>query len=554
MKDGGTTGGATDGGGGTDGGVPTDTGDGGAIDGGSAHDRTTDGGMTDGGAEVAVVTQWGTVTAPSLPSFVCTALTATFTPTGASADALDSDPANSKPDTTRIQVAIDGCPAGQAVKLEHGAQGETAFLSGPLKLKSGVTLWIDQGVTLFASRNPADYDNGVGTCGTATSSSTKSCNPFILASATSDSAIVGDGLIDGRGGSLLTSGPNAGSRSWWDVAYQSKSGLNQQNPRLLQVNGGSRFTLYRVTLQNSPNFHIVTDGVSGVTAWGIKILSPSLVYTQPGYGCPTNTTPDLLTPATCFTPETVKNTDGFDPAGSTRVLLAYSYISVGDDDVAIKAGSKASTDLTFAHNHFYYGHGMSIGSETNSGVSNVVVDDLAIDGQDSSGGNGLRIKSDVSRGGLVQGVTYSRICMRNVRRPLVFDPFYSSATGSLYPRFSGIVIRDFHNLGSGKYGGGLLTFAGYELNGQNNPLIVTLDGVVFDGPQPTWDTGHNGGPTVLPVATHFTLGPGPVSFSASIVPSAATDVTVSGSAGGSGSLDCGGAFVPLESVLPTSPF
>ncbi|MFP4897600.1 glycosyl hydrolase family 28 protein, partial [Paraburkholderia sp. EG304] len=84
--------------------------------------------------------------------------------------------------------------------------------------------------------------------------------------------------------------------------------------------------------------------------------------------------------ATCFTPDTVKNTDGFDPAQSRNVLLAYSYISTGDDHVAIKArASPGSKNLMFAHNHFYYGHGMSIGSETNAGISNVAIIDLTMD-------------------------------------------------------------------------------------------------------------------------------------------------------------------------------
>jgi polygalacturonase len=313
----------------------------------------------------------------------------------------------SQPDTARIQATIDACASGEAVKLTQGGAGQSTFLSGPLNLKSGVTLWIDQGVTLFASRNPADDDNGVGTCGTATESNTKSCNPFILAKDTKGSAIVGEGVIDGRGGSLLTAGANAGKRTWWDVAYQNKtSGLNQQNPRLVQVSGGSGFTLYGVTLQNSPNFHVVTDGVAGVTAWGIKIMTPSLAYSRSGYACPAGTTPDTVTPATCFTPDTVKNTDGFDPGQSSNVLLAWSYISTGDDDVAVKASaSPGSNNLTFSHNHFYYGHGMSIGSETNAGVHNVAVTDLTVDGHDSPNGNGLRIKSHAAQGGKVSAVS-----------------------------------------------------------------------------------------------------------------------------------------------------
>lgn len=503
----------------------------------------------------AVVTQWGTVGEPPLPSTVCARLPAMLTATNGSVDALDASPSVSEPDQTRIQQAINACPAGQAVKLVTGSSGENGFLSGPLTLKSGVQLWIDAGVTLFVSRNPADFDNGPGTCGTATAADPHACTALIVATSTVGSGIVGAGTIDGRGGSLLTSGPNARRRTWWDVAYQNKtSGLNQQNPRLVQVNKGSNFTLHGITLQNSPNFHIVTSGVTGVTAWGIKILSPSLVYTKKNYACPAGTTPDAVTPASCFTPDTVKNTDGFDPGQSSKVLLAWSYISTGDDDVAVKAGgSPSSSQLTFAHNHFYYGHGLSIGSETDAGLSGMAVTDLSIDGFDSPNGNGLRIKSDSSRGGKVQDVSYSHVCMRNVRSPLVFDPFYSASAGKLYPSFTGIRLSAVHDLGSAKYGGGLVTFSGYERNGTDNPLVIALDNVVFDGAQPTFEAGHNGGPSALPASTHFTFGPGTVSFASEIQASVSKDVTVTGTSGASTAVDCTNAFVPLNSVLANSP-
>ncbi|MGF6737282.1 polygalacturonase [Paraburkholderia sp. CNPSo 3155] len=493
-----------------------------------------------------VKTQWGTVNEPSLPATVCRRLEASLAPVNGSIDMWDANASSSNPDTARIQDAIDACPAGQAVKLVTGASGDTGFLSGPLRLKSGVSLWIDRGVTLFASRNPADFDNGAGTCGTATTSNKKSCNPLILAQTTTGSAILGDGTIDGRGGSLLTSGANAGRRTWWDVAYQNKiSGLHQQNPRLVQVTGGSAFTLYRITLQNSPNFHIVTDGVAGVVAWNIKVLAPSFAYSVSGYACPSGTTPDQKTPATCFTPDTVKNTDGFDPAQSRNVLLAYSYISTGDDHVAIKASaSPGSKNLMFAHNHFYYGHGMSIGSETNAGISNVAIIDLTMDGGDSPNGNGLRIKSSSSRGGKVSDVSYSDVCMRNVAEPLVFDSYYSSSSGTLYPNFLQIAVHRFHYLGSKKYGGGRLTFSGYENQKQKNPLVISLDNVVFDDNQPALAESF---------ATHYALGPGPVSFSDKIVTSTSRDVQVSGSPGQAAPVDCSGAFIPLNAVVQASP-
>ncbi|WP_022971968.1 glycoside hydrolase family 28 protein, partial [Xanthomonas maliensis] len=285
-----------------------------------------------------VSTRWGVIEQPSVATPVCATRKATLSPLDGALDTLDQDPRHSQPDTARLQAAIDDCPTGSAVRLIVGDAGESGFLTGPLTLKSGVTLWIDRGVTVYGSRNPQDYDNGAGICGTASNDATKSCKPLIHAVNTAHSGIVGAGRIDGRGGSTLTGGPNAGKASWWDLAYLTVTqGLIQHVPRLLQVDDSSDFVLYDITLENSPNFHVATDNVVGLIAWGIKILAPSLAYTRPGYHCPAGSTPDVNPHATCFTPDTAKNTDGFDPGQSKNVLLAYSFIGTGDDGVAIKA-------------------------------------------------------------------------------------------------------------------------------------------------------------------------------------------------------------------------
>src|SRR5579859_1837940 len=69
-----------------------------------------------------------------------------------------------QPDTRRIQQALDTCAPGRAVEL-HADGSRAAFLSGPLDLRPGVTLRVIAGVTLFASRNPRDYDVAPGRCG-----------------------------------------------------------------------------------------------------------------------------------------------------------------------------------------------------------------------------------------------------------------------------------------------------------------------------------------------------------------------------------------------------
>ncbi len=87
-----------------------------------------------------------TVTEPAVPP-ICSSLDAQLSVSGHSLAKVDED----KLDTARIQQALDTCGKGHGVILRtHGT--ENAFLSGPLELREGVTLIVDKGTTLFASR------------------------------------------------------------------------------------------------------------------------------------------------------------------------------------------------------------------------------------------------------------------------------------------------------------------------------------------------------------------------------------------------------------------
>ncbi len=450
---------------------------------------------------------------PSLPSQVCTELKAQQTAIkGVLPDAVDHDPANSSPDSARLQAAIDACPAGAAVKLvSDGAHN--AFLSGPFHIKSGVTLWIDKGVTLMASRSPADYDLGDGICGSAQAKLKNRCQNWINAKDTINSGIVGQGTLDGRGGAVMTSGAYAYKATWWDLSMQSKAKpkLEQNNPRLLHIDGGKNFTLYQITFSNSPKFHIGSNDVDRLTAWDMKLITPSLAFSVPGYKCAPGTFPEpgkLDKPSSCFMPEVVKNTDGFDPGTSTHVTLAYSWISTGDDNVAIKSGGKKGGPFTrhhlYAHNHFYYGHGMSIGSETDAGVNDIKVWDLVTDGMDSGHGVGIRIKSDGKRGGEVSEVLYQDVCMRRVKEPLIFSPYYDKTDRTdMAPNFHDITLRNFHYVDypKAKYNKGTITFSGYAEGGKLNPLGIALDNLVFDQLQKIKQPNHN---------INYSFGPGKV--------------------------------------------
>ena len=368
------------------------------------------------------------VTEPKIPP-VCTTLNANLT-----APLRDAD--ESKLDTVRIQNAIDHCAGGHAVEFK--AEGsKNAFLAGPVQLRSGVTLLIDKGATVFGSRNAHDYDID-GRCGTVDQRG-RGCKPLIGGDGIENAGIMGDGAIDGRGGAKLIGQKD----SWWDLAQEAKVKNQSQNvPRILVLTHAKNFTLYRIALKNSPNFHVSFNG-DGLTAWGVVIDSP----------------------------KTSRNTDGIDPANASNVTITHCFIHTGDDQVAIKAGGSnnpPATHMTITHNHFYTGHGMSIGSETDAGASAIRVSDLTIDGAD----NGLRIKSNIMRGGLVTDVVYEDVCIQNTKNPIYMDSNYSAASGPTKdkpPTFTGIILRNVQVLTPGK-----ITLDGLD---DLHQLGMTFDGV-----------------------------------------------------------------------------
>jgi polygalacturonase len=380
-----------------------------------------------------------TVTEPSIPPS-CAVLLANIGRAGASIAPQDE----TKPDTRRIQTALDQCPPGHAVLLRRSNPRTDAFLSGPLDLRRGVVLVVERGAYLYASRNPRDYDRQPGACGVIRPTG-GGCRALINGENVSDSGVMGDGAIDGRGGETLL----GGQPTWWNLADQARQGGFQNNPRLIVLTHCDNFVLYRITLMNSPNFHVSYTHGNGFTAWGVKI----------------------------WCPERARNTDGIDPGNSTNVTIAHCYIHTGDDHVAIKAGPGAlTTRMSIVHNHFYTGHGMSIGSETAGGASAILVSDLSIDGAD----NGLRIKSAVTRGGLVHDVTYEDVCIRDTEFPIAMDTGYTAFTppanaeGSLIPQFRDITLRNVRIEGEGTV---LLhgIDAGHRLN-------ILFDNVVFADP------------------------------------------------------------------------
>ncbi len=92
-------------------------------------------------------------------------------------------------------------------------------------------------------------------------------------------------------------------------------------------------------------------------------------------------------------------------------------MSVGDDNFT--CGGNTS-DVLITNCTYGFGHGVSIGSYTQGGVSNITVVNCTFNRTET----GIRIKTDRDRGGLVQDMKYLNLRMTNVACPILIYASY----------------------------------------------------------------------------------------------------------------------------------
>ena len=243
------------------------------------------------------------------------------------------------------------------------------YMCGPLSLKNNINLQVDAGATL--QMLPITSWPG--------------STAFINGSGLHDVAISGSGTIDGNA--------HFGTGEWWGpVSGSPPTG----RPNFINFDGRSiRILIQNVTLRNPPTFHLMLKGNNGnITIQGVNI----------------------------DTDPTSPNTDGMD-LGSTNVLVQNCHITDGDDNIEIGGSSATVADLLVTNCMFGHGHGVSVGSLVQAGVSNVTVINCTFTNTDY----GIRMKSDNDRGGVVQNLSYYNITMTNILyAPILIYSYYNS--------------------------------------------------------------------------------------------------------------------------------
>lgn len=345
-----------------------------------------------------------------------------------------ANPDGKSPNTEAFRRVVAACRAagGGIVEVPAGR-----YLTGPIDLASNLNLHLAAGATILFSQDFAAYRlEG------------KRFRPLLLTRDCHDVEISGEGTLDGQGA------------PWWAVQRKARAaGGDFSRPRLVIFDHCQRVLVTGVTLANSPMFHLVPSHCEDVTIAGVTIRSPA----------------------------DSPNTDGIDPSLCRHVLITRCTIDTGDDCIAVKSGAGGGgpcEDILITDCVFLHGHGLSIGSETISGVRNLTARHCTFDGTQI----GIRLKSQRGRGGLVENLLYEDMTMKNVGQAIVISSYYQGTTEpgradapqpvtARTPVWRGIRIRNLTATDGTKSAGLIIGLPEMPVTG------VTLENVAISAPR-----------------------------------------------------------------------
>jgi polygalacturonase len=330
--------------------------------------------------------------------------------------------------TEAIQAAIDTCAAdgGGVVVVPKGT-----FLSGAIFFKQGVNLEVEADGELKGTTNMADY-RLVQTRWEGEERIWISA--LVNVFGTKGFQLTGPGTIDGsgdvwhagqgqrgRGGpagqaegaetapfgeavreDLPPLGPAGGLNATPDSpAYELKATESALygRPRLIAIQNCEDVTVRGITIRNQ-------------ASWGLFVLYSHKVLFE-----------DLTIRAEHYIP----SSDGIDIDSCDGVRVAWVDIDVNDDCIAIKSGkdedgrrvNRPAQNIVVEHSIFRYGHGgVSMGSEMSGGIRNVEIRHCLMMADNWAP---IRFKSQPSRGGVVENITYRDIQLQDTRKAFEFN-------------------------------------------------------------------------------------------------------------------------------------
>ncbi|PKA55695.1 putative polygalacturonase [Apostasia shenzhenica] len=292
------------------------------------------------------------------------------------------------------------------------------WLTGSFNLTSHMTLHLARGALIKATEDTKNWPlmEPLPSYGRGRERPGGRYASFILGSGIHDVIITGEnGTIDGQGG------------VWWNMWRHGT--LPFSRPNLLEFIHSTDIHISNVIFKNSPFWNIHPVYCSNVVIRYIAILAP----------------------------RDSPNTDGIDPDSSSNVCIEDSFISTGDDLVAVKSGwdeygiayGLPSTSVTIRRitgsTPFA---GIAIGSEVSGGVDNILAENINL----HDTGIGIHIKTNAGRGGYIRNVTISGVFMSRVGKGIrivgdVGDHPDGGFNPAALPAVDGVTVRNVWGVG-----------------------------------------------------------------------------------------------------------
>lgn len=271
--------------------------------------------------------------------------------------------------TLAIQKALDKArETGGKVLIPSGT-----YICGPLTMYAKTELELAKDAVLKLRNDVADYPVSNG----------RYQNLISISKAT-DVKISGAGTIDGQG------------KIWWDKTTAKT--LSLRRPQMLFIEGTQRIEISGITFLNPPNTHVSIKGCTEVYIHDLRVQAP----------------------------ENSRNTDGIN-ISAKNCTIEHCTINTGDDNIAINFGNRQQApgdpevkNMVIKNCTFGYGHGLSIGSFTSGGLSNLQVSNCTFDGTTSA----IRIKTARGRGGVIDQISYENIKINNSKYPIFISEYY----------------------------------------------------------------------------------------------------------------------------------
>jgi polygalacturonase len=300
--------------------------------------------------------------------------------------------------TQAIQSLIDKLAkeGGGTVVVPSGT-----FLTGALFFKQGVNLFLSKNGTLKGSVEQSDYPQVMTRWEGIDREWTSALLNF---TGMTGVEVGGEGTVDGSGDMWLARSPRRRGPPAGETPPTPGRGAAPPGPRL----GRPRM----ICFQNCKRVRISGLRLKQQAIWCLHIL-----YSE-------DVTVDGLD---IRADHNIPSSDGIDIDSSREVRVRNVDIDVDDDCISIKSGkdeeglrvNRPSEDIIIENSRFHYGHGgVAMGSETSGGIRNVITRHCVADADNWAP---IRFKTQPSRGGVVENITYRDMVLNDTRVAFEFN-------------------------------------------------------------------------------------------------------------------------------------